>query len=98
MSIKKGIGYSPLSDKIYLGKQNKEKGLWVGDKEDITSDFLTVLNQYIPKDTSRNMVLKNTNENSVIIHIDMEEESIRNTLKFLNTRLIEIIQETNEKL
>ena len=34
MSIKKGIGYSPLTEKIYLGKQNQEKGMWIGEKED----------------------------------------------------------------
>lgn len=25
MTIKNGIGYSPLTDKVYLGKQNTEK-------------------------------------------------------------------------
>ena len=34
-TFKNGIGYSPLTDKVYLGKQNTEKRLWVGDKKDI---------------------------------------------------------------
>ena len=42
MATKTGIGYSPLSDKVYLGKQNTEKRMWVGEKSDITSDFIAV--------------------------------------------------------
>jgi len=41
MAVKYGIGYSPLSDKVYLGKQNTEKRIWVGDKNDITNQTQT---------------------------------------------------------
>lgn len=50
MTTKKAIGYSPLSKKIYLGRMNKEKGMWIGVKEDITQDFVNVLVQYLKHD------------------------------------------------
>ena len=31
MAVKNKIGYSPLTNKVYLGKQNAEKRLWVCD-------------------------------------------------------------------
>ena len=46
MAVKNGIGYSPLTDKVYLGKQNTEKRLWVGDKKDITNEFLAVASEF----------------------------------------------------
>lgn len=36
MSTKKGIGYSPLTERVYIGRQNRLKGTWIGEKEDIT--------------------------------------------------------------
>jgi len=40
------IGYSPLTKRVYLGKINSAKpDTWIGDKEDITSDFIRVLFQ-----------------------------------------------------
>jgi hypothetical protein len=49
MAVKNGIGYSPLTDKVYLGKQNTEKRLWVGDKKDITNEFLAVASEFFLK-------------------------------------------------
>jgi hypothetical protein len=31
-----------LSDKIKLGRQNSKKQMWIGDPEDITSDFINI--------------------------------------------------------
>ena len=40
------IGYSPLSGNIYLGRTNPKKpNEWIGDKKDITNNFLQVLTQ-----------------------------------------------------
>lgn len=41
------IGYSPLTEKIYLGQINPKKpGWWVGNKKrDITSEFIAVMLQ-----------------------------------------------------
>ena len=30
------MGVSPITNTIYYGKVNKEKGMWVGDREDVT--------------------------------------------------------------
>ena len=32
----KKMGVSPITNTIYYGKVNKEKGMWVGDREDVT--------------------------------------------------------------
>ena len=44
------------------GKQNKEKGLWVGEKEDITSDFLDVAYHYFSENSVRNKYIYNVFE------------------------------------
>ena len=35
------LGYSPLTEKIYLGKQNGN--YWVGEKRDVTNEFIQVM-------------------------------------------------------
>ncbi len=82
---KMGIGYSPLSEKIYLGRQNKEKGYWVGDKEDITSDFLFILEQFIPKQTTRQIECGETK--SLVLHIAETKEGYEKAIKYLQERL-----------
>ena len=79
------IGYSPLSEKIYLGRQNKEKGHWVGDKEDITSDFLFILEQFIPKQTTRQIKCGETK--SLVLHIAETKEGYEKAIKYLQERL-----------
>lgn len=32
----KSMGVSPITNTIYYGKINKEKSMWVGNKEDVT--------------------------------------------------------------
>ena len=32
----KKIGVSPITNTIYYGNVNEEKGLWVGEKKDVT--------------------------------------------------------------
>jgi hypothetical protein len=51
MATKNGIGYSPLTDKVYLGKQNTEKRIWVGEKKDITNEFLAVSHEFFEENT-----------------------------------------------
>ena len=46
MAQKNGIGYSPLTDKVYLGKQNTEKRIWIGEKKEITNEFLAVASEF----------------------------------------------------
>lgn len=40
------LGYSPLTERVYLGKVNKKKrNEWSGKKRDVTSNFIQVLLQ-----------------------------------------------------
>lgn len=40
------LGYSPISENIYLGKINPKKpNEWQGDKKDITNNFIQVMLQ-----------------------------------------------------
>ena len=82
---KMGIGYSSLSEKIYLGKQNQAKGHWIGDKEDITSEFLFVLEQYIPKQTARTVVCGESE--STVFHIVNTKEGYEKAIKYFQERL-----------
>lgn len=90
MSIKKGIGYSPLTQKIYLGKQDKTKGMWVGDKEDITSDFINVLFQYVGKNESRKITTVNRLDETILCNIPNTKEGFNIAIKFFKRRLAEI--------
>jgi len=89
--MKKGIGFSPLTEKIYLGIQNKEKGLWVGEKEDITNDFINVIFQYIPSNTQRTIKGSETN---IFINIKCDKESVEKGIKYLERLLINISNKT----
>ena len=83
-TIKNGIGYSPLTEKVYLGKQNKKKGMWVGDKIDITSEFLEVSSQFFEENTIRTLKCSNGKSN-LIINIKEDKESIEKLIKKLTT-------------
>jgi len=66
------LGMSPITKKVYLGKQNK--GMWVGKKREITSDFLQVMEQKFPINTASNVSEDGVNKYRVII-VDMEKRS-----------------------
>jgi len=87
MATKKGIGYSPLTEKIYLGKQNKEKGIWVGDKEDITSDFINVMMDYIPENTTRTITGLDTLSQNMFINVKYDKKGIEKVIKYLQKLL-----------
>jgi hypothetical protein len=86
MSIKKGIGHSPLTDKVYLGKQNKEKGMWVGEKEDITNDFIAVSFAYFRENTIRTITSSDDSKN-LFINIKEDKPSLEKTIKNLTKML-----------
>lgn len=85
MSIRKGIGYSPLTERVYLGKQNREKGMWVGDKEDITSEFIGVVMQWVGTNEIRTI-----SGGNIIINCLDNEESIDKVIDYLEKRKHEI--------
>jgi len=86
MSTKKGIGYSELSERVYLGRQNREKGMWIGEKEDITSDFLNVANAYFTEGTCREVTTSDGKIN-LMLNIKKDEESIKRCIKHLQKLL-----------
>jgi hypothetical protein len=86
MATKNGIGYSPLTDKVYLGKQNPEKRMWVGDKTDITNEFLAVSAEYFEENTIRNISCSNGDSN-LFINIKNDKDSIEKTIKNLSEML-----------
>lgn len=86
MAVKNGIGYSPLSDKVYLGKQNTDKGMWVGDKKDITNEFLAVSSQFFEENTIRDIGCSNGASN-LFINIKNNKESIEKVIKNLTNRM-----------
>lgn len=89
MTTKNGIGYSPLTDKVYLGKQNKEKRIWVGEKKDITNEFLAVSHEFFEENTIRDIGASNGDSN-LFINIKNDKASIEKVIKNLNKRLEKI--------
>jgi hypothetical protein len=86
MAVKNGIGYSPLTDKVYLGKQNEEKRIWVGDKKDITNEFLAVASEFFEENTVRDISCSNGASN-LFINIKNDKASIEKVIKNLTKRV-----------
>lgn len=87
MAIKNGIGYSPLTEKVYLGKQNTDKRLWVGEKKDITNDFIAVSFEYFEENTIRKIGSSDGSEN-LFINIKNDKASLEKIIKNLTKRLV----------
>ncbi len=81
MANKKGIGYSPLTEKVYMGLQDEGKRLWVGSKTDITNQFLAVALEFFPKGTARDITT--SKEIHIFCHIKKDKESIEKLIKHL---------------
>jgi hypothetical protein len=88
MSKRKGIGYSPLTDKIYIGQQDRKKGMWIGEKEDITNDWLNIAFQYFEENTVRN--IGSSNKQNLFINVKKDKESIEKVIKRLQKELDEL--------
>jgi hypothetical protein len=86
MAIKNGIGYSPLTGKVYLGKQNTEKRIWVGEKKDITNEFIAVASVFFEENTVKKIVWED-GESNLFININSDKESIEEVIKNL-TKLL----------
>ena len=89
MATKNGIGYSPLTEKIYLGNQDTKNRIWVGEKKDITNDFLAVSSEYFAENTIRDIVC-NTGTSNLFINIKNEPKSIKSVIKNLTKRVEDI--------
>ena len=88
MSKRKGIGYSTLTDKIYIGQQDRKKGMWIGEKEDITNDWLNIAFQYFEENTVRN--IGSSNKQNLFINVKKDKESIEKVIKRLQKELDEL--------
>ena len=86
MATKNGIGYSPLTEKIYLGRQDTKNRIWVGEKKDITNDFLAVSSEYFAENTIRDIVC-NTGSSNLFINIKNEPKYIKGVIKNLTKRI-----------
>jgi len=86
MAIKNGIGYSPLTEKVYLGKQNTEKRIWVGEKKDITNDFIAVSFEYFEQNTIREIGSSDGSKN-LFINIKNDKAGLERIIKNLTKRL-----------
>ena len=74
MAIKTGLGYSPLTERVYWGRQNTKTGLWIGNnKKDVTSEFLQVMEHKFPINTQQNISVNGENKYCVIV-VDMEKK------------------------
>ena len=93
MANRNGIGYSPLTDRVYLGKQNKEKGMWVGDKVDITNDFLAVAHAYFEENTSRKVSC--SKGSNLFINVKNDKEGLEKMIKHLQKELDKLNKKKN---
>ena len=69
------IGYSPMTRKVYLGLQRPNT--WVGHKMDITSDFIQVMEQKFPINTSQSISVEGENKFRFLT-LDMDKEVLIN--------------------
>ena len=66
---KQHLGYSPLTEKIYLGRQKGNQ--WVGNtKCDVTNEFIGVMLQKFEPNTSQAISINGENKYKVIV-VDM---------------------------
>ena len=68
---KRHLGHSPLSGRIYLGRQNN--GMWQAGKRDVTSEFLQVMEHKVPINTCQNVTVNGENKYRIIV-VDMKAE------------------------
>lgn len=79
---KSGIGYSPLSGKVYMGKQNQTKGMWIGKKTDVTNQFIDIAFLYFEENTFRE-IKSEVNRVNLFINIKKDKESIQKLINNL---------------
>ena len=93
MTAEINIGYSKLSDKIYIWKSKKQwnTSLWVGEKKDYTNSFLSTVDQYFPKWELR--IIKHWEEEELYIHIWNNSEDIEKLIWHLEDELSDMKQE-----
>lgn len=62
------LGYSPLSENIYLGRTNPKKpNEWIGEKRDVTSNFIQVMLQKFEPNTINNITINGETKFRVLV-------------------------------
>jgi hypothetical protein len=62
------LGFSPLTERVYLGKVNpKKKNEWSGDKKDITSNFIAVMLQKFEPNTETTLTVDGKKKYTVTV-------------------------------
>lgn len=89
MAIKKAVIYDKTDDKIYYGKFNDSKNEWVGEREDMTSDILKAVYNYIGIDSSRK-ILSNKCAVTNFYNISEDSETLEKLMKIIKKQLKEI--------
>lgn len=77
-----GIALSPLTDKVFLGKQDAAKSMFTGTKEDITNQFVGVMFQYLPPMVIRTIASSDKSQN-MFVNIPRNKESVDRAIKHL---------------
>ncbi len=83
--IQSGLGYSPLTEKVYWGKQNPDKQMWVGEKKDVTQDFMAVAFAYFEENTVRE--ISSGKKSNLLINVGNDTKSIERVIKELQKRI-----------
>lgn len=65
------IGFSPMTGSVYLGLQRDN--MWVGHKQNITSDFIQVMEHKFPINTAQNISVNGVNKFR-FLSLDMDKE------------------------
>lgn len=93
MNYKKGIAFSPLSERVYMGKMNREKGTFIGERTDVTQDFYMALFGFLPAGTMR-VIGSGTPgtekyKENLVMNIGTDPKSVMKAIKSLNDYITE---------
>ncbi len=62
------LGFSPLTERIYLGRVNPKKpNEWQGNKKDVTSNFISVLLQKFEPNTETTLTIDGKKKYTVTV-------------------------------
>jgi hypothetical protein len=83
MANENGIGYSPLTEKVYMGRQNTKQRTWVGEKKDITNQFIAVMFEYLEPNSVRTIDSCSNGMSNMFFNITKDKKSIRKMITYL---------------
>ncbi len=81
------IGYSPLTEKIYLGKKSIKKMMWIGEKKDITDDFIHIMSEFVSENTQRTIKTPIEESENIFMNVKKDRKSMEKAANWLNKQL-----------